>query len=500
MLNHLTSCIYCDIIGSINSFVLERNLRPMNIPNSLLTVQDVSSILKVTPQYVRKIIKEKKLVADRFGSQWMISSEKLSEYITSYEIVIEPDDHERISSDIPEIVALSFFSGAMGLDIGMMNGGIKAVLACEFNKECRMTIQKNNPDIALIGDINKYSCDEILRLAKIPKDRNIDVMFGGPPCQAFSTAGSRRGFDDERGNVFLRYIDIAEEIKPSYIVIENVRGLLSAEYDYGSPNTKIKGGALLLILDRLEKMGYSVSFELYNAANFGAPQNRERIVIIAKRGNEKVEYLSPTHSNIKEYGLLPWRTLSDALAILPKETKHNYIDFPEKRLRFYRMLNEGQYWKDLPPNLQKEAMGNNIHLGGGRTGFYRRLSFDKPSPTLVTDPTMPATDLCHPTENRPLSVEEYACIQEFPLNWTIYGSIKEQYRQLGNAVPIKLGEAIARTILADMKGEKLKQIKGFKFSRYKNTNDVSWRKDMALKLSKMQSKDSNFEQLTLFDN
>ena len=143
-----------------------------------------------------------------------------------------PADHERLSDDIPEIVALSFFSGAMGLDIGMEQGGIKALLACEFEKHCRMTITENNPDIALIGDINKYTTAEMLQFAKIPEGRQIDVIFGGPPCQAFSTAGARRALADDRGNVFLRYIEVIEELKPRYVVIENVRGLLSAPYPY----------------------------------------------------------------------------------------------------------------------------------------------------------------------------------------------------------------------------------------------------------------------------
>ena len=141
---------------------------------NLLTVTEVSKRLKMTAQSVRTLI-------------------------------IEPDDHERLSDDIPPIVALSFFSGAMGLDIGMKNGGIEALLACEINKACRMTIEKNNPDIGLIGDITKFSSEEILKMAKIPKGRKVDVIFGGPPCQAFSTAGNRKAFDDERGNVFLKF-------------------------------------------------------------------------------------------------------------------------------------------------------------------------------------------------------------------------------------------------------------------------------------------------------
>ena len=166
---------------------------------NLLTIQDVADKLKVTPQYARKLIKEGKLAATKLGIQWVVNADDLEKYIQEYDVIIEPDDHARENADIPEIVALSFFSGAMGLDIGMKNGGISALLACEFNKYCRMTIAENEPDIALIGDINKYEPAEILRLANIPEGRKVDVIFGGPPCQAFSTAGARRALADEIG-------------------------------------------------------------------------------------------------------------------------------------------------------------------------------------------------------------------------------------------------------------------------------------------------------------
>ena len=454
--------------------------------DQLLSIQDVADRLKISPQYVRNMIRDGKLSATRLGKQWVIQNTDVEKCIMNGGVVIAPDDHERAGSDIPDIVALSFFSGAMGLDIGMKNGGIPALLACEFNKYCRMTIDRNEPDMALIGDINRYEPDDILLFAKIPKDRQIDVIFGGPPCQAFSTAGARRALDDERGNVFLRYIDIVKRLRPTYVVIENVRGLLSAPYYYKDLDKPVKGAALSIILDRLKKAGYTVSFELYNAANFGAPQIRERVVMIGKLGNERVQYLSPTNDERQQHGLQPWVTLRQAINDIKDKPQH-YIEFPEKRLKYYRMLKEGQYWKDLPKEVQEEAMGSAYHLGGGKTGFYRRLSFDRPSPTLVTNPTMPATDLCHPTEDRPLSVEEYSRIQGFPDDWEICGPIIEQYRQIGNAVPIKLGEAIARTILADMRGESLPRYDGFLFSRYKNTNELEWSRDMETTIKRIRA-------------
>jgi len=463
----------------------------------MLTVHDVALQLKVTDQHIRSLLRKGDLKADMVGKQWIINQEAVKHYVKNFNITIEPDDHPRLSTDVPDIVALSFFSGAMGLDIGMEKSGIKALLACEFDKACRMTIDKNRPDIALIGDINEYTATEILEYAKIPKNRKVDVIFGGPPCQAFSSAGTRKGFGDSRGNVFLRFIDIATEIQPTYIVIENVRGLLSSAFPHtedsgSSEHTEpIKGGALLHVIEKLREAGYTVTFELYNAANFGAPQIRERVVIIAYHGKSKIPYLTPTHSEKGDYNLPVWQTLSTAFSKLPSNIEHKHVSFPEDRLKYYRILKEGQYWKHLPPDLQKEAMGASYYLGGGKTGFYRRVSYSRPSPTLVTHPAMPATDLCHPVEDRPLSVQEYKYIQEFPPSWDICGSLLDQYKQIGNAVPIALGAAIAKTICEHMSGEEKQEFIGFPYSRYKHTNETSWENE-----TRKQVK--NTQQLSLF--
>lgn len=445
-----------------------------------LTTKEVADMLNVTKRTVLDLY-DKKLIKSRHkstpgGYVRLAKQEDVEAYMESKNITAVQEDHARASSDIPDIVCLSFFSGAMGLDIGLSNVGIHPLLLCENDKTCRMTISENAPDAALIGDIFQYSTSRILEMANITKDRKVDVIVGGPPCQAFSTAGARRGLDDERGNALLRYVQVINEIRPRYFVIENVRGLLSAAYTcVKGLDALIKGGALFHVLQLLRGAGYAVSFNLYNSANYGAPQIRERVVLIGYLGGEKVPYLRPTHSENGDYGLPKWRTLREAIGGLDPKG-HNYVDFPQDRLYYLRMLKEGQNWKDLPEKHQKKAMGNSYNLGGGKTGFYRRLAFDKPSPTLVTHPAMPATDLAHPVEDRPLSVEEYRRIQEFPGGWKICGSIQEQYRQIGNAVPIKLGEAIGRTILAHMRREKQdsEEFKDFPYSRYRNTDDRSW--------------------------
>jgi DNA (cytosine-5)-methyltransferase 1 len=370
----------------------------------------------------------------------------------------------------------------MGLDLGLERAGIHARLACEFDKWCQQTIHANRPDLPVIGDLQDHDAASIRAAAGLSGSDPIDVVHGGPPCQAFSTAGGRRGFEDERGNVFLYYIKIAMELRPKYLIIENVRGLLSAPLKHRPHNFRGSdfpplsgdekpGGALKLILHLLRESGYQVSFNLYNSANFGTPQIRERVVLICTKG-EKVQYLSPTHSDDEEFGLLPWRTFREAVQGLPQRQHH--LEFPVDRLKYYKLLRPGQYWKHLPEKLQREALGNSYFAGGGKTGFYRRLAWDRPSPTLVTHPAMPATDLAHPTRNRPLSIEEYRRLQQFPDDWIVCGSLIQQYKQVGNAVPVGLGEAVGQIIRAHEEGIELPIPPNFRFSRYRHTSDYEW--------------------------
>lgn len=435
-----------------------------------------ASLLGVTPQTVTRLAKTGALEAQLLDGHRVFSKTAVEQYMEDNNIMAAPADHKRIGSEVPPVTAVSFFSGALGLDLGMEQAGIPSLLYCENDLKCRMTITRNRPDAGLVGDIRKLTAQDVFDYARVPVDRGIDVMFGGPPCQAFSTAGARRAFDDERGNVFLSFIHLAAAVRPKYLVIENVRGLLSTPYPNEEGGQPARHGAIRLIVKKLAEMGYAVSFNLYNAANFGAPQIRERVVLVAKRDGDPMPWLTPTHSSDEKWGLPPWRTLRDACGNIQGTDMHS-SQFPEKRLKYFRMLNEGQYWKDLPADMQADAMGKAYLLSGGKTGFYRRLSWDKPSATLVTSPTMPATDLCHPTENRPLAIEEYAAIQEFPSDWKFCGDIADIYRQIGNAVPVALGKAIGANILADMAGKKTdEKFLNFPYSRYRFTNHLNWEK------------------------
>ena len=165
------------------------------------------------------------------------------------------------------------------------------------------------------------------------------------------------------------------------------------------------------------------------------------------------------------------KTVKDAIK---KIKAKNYINFPTKRLKFIKKLKSGQNWRNLNIKDQKAAMGKSFYLGGGKTGFLRRLDWEKPAPTLVTSPIMPATTLAHPEENRPLSVEEYAAIQTFPPNYKFSGSILYQYKQIGNAIPCVFGEVIAQHIEDFEKG--LIKEHSELTSRYKNCSDKDFLK------------------------
>lgn len=452
----------------------------------MLSVTEVAVKLNLTPQQIRNLCRDGKLKSEKLGRTWIISPSEVEFFLssTSYGVAEDQASYNLKSKRSGKPIALSFFSGAMGMDIGLDEAGFETIFASEIDNACRKTILKNRPDMPLVGDIRDYSAQQVRQIAGLNESEEIDLIVGGPPCQAFSTAGKRKGFEDERGNVFLTFIDMITELRPKFAVIENVRGLLSAPLKHRPHNTRgegfeelqldeFPGGALNHIIERLTSSGYSVNFNLYNSANFGTPQKRERVVIICSRDSDKIPFLEPTHSEEGSFGLHKWTTFEKAVSNL-NGMEHEHVKFPEKRLKYYRILKEGQNWKSLPLDLQMLAMGASFYSGGGKTGFLRRLAWGKPSPTLVTHPAMPATDLAHPEENRPLSVQEYKRVQEFPDDWDIQGSILDKYKQIGNAVPIGLGKAIGNLLVKMINNEPISNYKGFRYSRYRNTDLVSW--------------------------
>jgi DNA (cytosine-5)-methyltransferase 1 len=378
---------------------------------------------------------------------------------------------------------ISLFSGAMGLDIGLEQTGRFEVVACvEKEPSFCATIRANHAAGHLSknlkvfeGDISRLNPAEVLSACGL-KPGELDVLVGGPPCQSFSTAGRRMATQDPRGTLLWQYLRFVEYMQPKFFLMENVRGLLSAALKHrqiaerpekGGPPLdadELPGSVVHLFAEDLQRLestcgtGYHMDCFEVNAVNYGAPQLRERALFIGNRYNVVVDFPDPTHGS--PFGaeepqpslfaagqrLEPWRTLGDAIGDL-RDPGEVIMDFSPRKKHFLSRVPPGSNWRSLPIELQKESMGSAWYAKGGRSGWWRRLNMDLPSPTLVTMPNHASTSLCHPTELRALTLREYARIQEFPDWWIFEGTGSQQYAQVGNAVPVRLG-AVAGGVIS----------------------------------------------------
>jgi DNA (cytosine-5)-methyltransferase 1 len=364
---------------------------------------------------------------------------------------------------------ISLFTGAMGLDLGFEKEDFAIRVALDIDPYAAETVRKNRPRIPVINrSISKVETREILETAGLTVGE-ATVVTGGSPCQPFSTAGRRLSVNEMKGQLIFEFIRVVEEAKPRFFVFENVAGLVSAAINHISFYERIKkkeeelfpeqrlGSAFEIILDRFEKTHYGISFGILNAADYGGPQRRKRLIIFGSREGKKVTLPPATHNSPGSDGVLngskkTWTTLREAFKDL-KDPGSEHIRFPPSRRKYMRHIPEGGDWRDLPVDLQKEAMKGAYYSQGGRTGFFRRLSWDEPAPTLATSPVYKGTTLAHPKEDRPLSVREYAKIQGFPDDWEFVGYISTKYRLIGEAVPVQLSRALARQILRELKNE-----------------------------------------------
>lgn len=372
----------------------------------------------------------------------------------------------------PPFTAISLFSGAMGLDLGLESTGRFGLRAC-VEKEAAFaeTIRRNRAagklpaGLAIFeADIRDLNPADVLAAAGL-KPGELDVLVGGPPCQSFSTAGRRGTVQDVRGTLLWDFLRFVDHMRPKVFVMENVRGLLSAAIEHrrlagrpekgGAPLTDLEqpGSVVRLFASDLRKLpgaAYHMDCFEVNAVNYGAPQLRERAIFIGNRLGLSIDFPDPTHGNPASLGdgdgLSPWRTLRDAIGGLD-DPGPTIMDFSRRKKQYLARVPEGGNWRSLPPAIQRESMGKAFVAKGGRSGWWRRLSFDLPCPTLMTMPNHASTALCHPTEVRALSLKEYAAIQEFPAGWAFAGTASQQYAQVGNAVPVRLGR-IAGTVVA----------------------------------------------------
>ncbi|MGM0580592.1 MAG: DNA (cytosine-5-)-methyltransferase [Bacteroidota bacterium] len=327
-----------------------------------------------------------------------------------------------------EYSVLELFAGAGGLAVGMEKAGLKCVALNEIDKWACQTLRKNRPNWKILeGDVKNFDFSELYN--------KVDIVTGGFPCQAFSYAGKKLGLKDARGTLFYEFARVVTEVNPSICIGENVRGLLSHD----------NGNTLQGMISILDEIGYNVvPVQVLKAVQYRVPQKRERLILVGIRKDIDIEFTYPKpHKKIY--------TLEDALkkgelfnSDVPKSSGAKY---PEYKKNVLDLVPPKGYWRDLPVDIQKEYMGGSYFLGGGKTGMARRIGWDEPSLTLTCSPAQKQTERCHPDETRPFTVREYARIQTFPDDWGFAGSVAQQYKQIGNAVPVNLAQELGYSIV-----------------------------------------------------
>lgn len=323
---------------------------------------------------------------------------------------------------------LELFAGAGGLAIGLEKAGLKCVVLNEIDKWACNTLRKNRPNWKVLeGDIKEFDFSEY--------HNKIDVVTGGFPCQAFSYAGKKLGLDDARGTLFYEFARVVQEVNPAICIGENVRGLLSHD----------NGKTLQGMISILDELGYSVvPYQILKAIQYKVPQKRERLILVGVRKDilTKYEYPKPYKKVYNLSDALKKGSLYDTDVDISEGAK-----YPKSKKQVLDLVPPKGYWRDLPIEIQKDYMGGSFYLGGGKTGMARRIGWDEPCLTLTCSPAQKQTERCHPDETRPFTVREYARIQTFPDEWIFEGSMAQQYKQIGNAVPINLAKEVGYSIV-----------------------------------------------------
>lgn len=331
----------------------------------------------------------------------------------------------RADETFDDATCIDLFAGAGGTALGFSNAGINHVLLNEFDKNAAQALKDNSDAHGLNWVIDDRDVHDVEF-----SPYQAEIMQAGFPCQAFSYAGKSKGFEDTRGTLFFEFARAIHVVQPKIAIGENVRGL--ERHDGGR--------TLKTMLAALDDLGYRVNYKILRAQYLDVPQKRERLIIFAVRKDLDCPILFPKE---RDYFI----SLKQALEGCPDSEGQEYS---EKKRKVMERVPEGGCWRDLPDDVAREYMGGSYHLSGGRTGMARRLSWDQPSLTLTCAPAQKQTERCHPSETRPLKVREYARIQTFPDDWSFSGSLANQYKQIGNAVPVNLGYHVGRCVLASL--------------------------------------------------
>ncbi len=399
--------------------------------NSIISASNFADIVGVSKRTLNtwKANGKYKFHTDGSGKEYLLANE-LMDVPEIIEMVNGSWNEEKKTAPNHQYTSIELFAGAGGLALGMSKAGFNHVLLNEIDHDACLTLRANRPNW------NVAECD-IHQLDFSQYRGKIDLITGGFPCQAFSYAGNKGGFEDTRGTLFFELARAVKQVQPKIFLCENVKGLVSHD----------GGNTLQVIKNAIGELGYIlIEPRVLQAIKYQVPQKRERLFIIAIRKDlyNKASYKwpSPYHRIM---------TLRDAFYAgelfdtdVPKSSGQQY---PEKKRRVMEMVPMGGYWRDLPEDIARTYMGGSYLLEGGKTGMARRLSLDEPCLTLTCSPAQKQTERCHPIETRPLTVREYARIQTFPDDWTFMGSMGSKYKQIGNAVPVNLAWAVGRSLI-----------------------------------------------------
>lgn len=358
------------------------------------------------------------------------------------------------------IKVIDLFAGVGGLSHGFAHDEFFEILAAnELSGSTAKAYKLNNPAVKVYsGDISEFGINEIRRDFNIQKDV-INLIIGGPPCQAYSTVGKRL-IDDPRGKLFYEYYRILKEMNPQVFIFENVKGLMSMQ----------QGKLLSMIISLFQSLGYKIFTKLLNAADYGVPQIRERLFIVGSKLNSNFNFPPPTHYNPsagKDLYLKPYLTLSEAISDLPfikpgeqssiyqtppknnfqklmrknnsiALTEHISPKNNEKLIKLMESLPDGGTPKDLPEELRPNS---------GFANTYSKLWWNRPCTTITRNFSTPSSSRCiHPKASRPLTVREGARIQCFPDNYIFWGTKTDKNLQIGNAVPVFLSNVLKDAI------------------------------------------------------
>lgn len=327
-----------------------------------------------------------------------------------------------------DYTVIELFAGAGGLAIGLEKAGLKCLALNEIDKFACATLRKNRPQWNVLeGDIKDFDFKEF--------KNKVEVVTGGFPCQAFSYAGKRLGFEDARGTLFYEFARVVKDVNPPVCIGENVKGLLSHD----------GGKTLQGMISILDEIGYNVvPVKVLRAVNYNVPQKRERLILVGIRKDINIpfEYPKPNQKIFTLKDALKKGELYDCDVPVSAGAK-----YPKSKKEVLDLVPPKGYWRDLPVEVQMEYMGGSFYLSGGKTGMARRIGWDEPCLTLTCSPAQKQTERCHPDETRPFTVREYARVQTFPDEWQFEGSIAQQYKQIGNAVPVNLAKEIGLSVV-----------------------------------------------------